>query len=188
MTQNIFFIKQINSTKAEPRSKQKIEAEVEQFRRNCKLVSIKGKATDVLKILDLSSEVYGYEYQVVEDDKLSDNVYAETDLIQKKIYIKESVYNRAAEGSTRDRFTIAHEIGHIIMHTNRIIVCRGEEIKKYEYPEWQADHFAAELLVPVFHINDLSVEEIADKYKVSKKVAQIRKNRANSLKIPAKSC
>ncbi|MGL5796690.1 MAG: ImmA/IrrE family metallo-endopeptidase [Cetobacterium sp.] len=185
MIQNYASTIQINSTKAEPRSRQKIEAEVEQFRKNCKITSSKGRAIDVLKVLDLSTEVYGYEYQVVEDRELPYNVYAETDLIHKKIYIKESVYDRAAEGSTRDRFTIAHEIGHVIMHTDKIIVCRGDEIKKYEYPEWQADHFAAELLVPVFHIGDLSVDEIKNKYKVSKKVAQIRKDRANSLKNPA---
>lgn len=185
MIQNYASTIQINSTKAEPRSKQKIEAEVEKFRKNCKITSLKGKAVDILKVLDLASEIYGFEYQVVEDYELSYNVYAETDLIHKKIYIKESVYSRAAEGSTRDRFTIAHEIGHVIMHTDKIIVCRGEEIKKYEYPEWQADHFAAELLVPVSHIGDLSVDEITNKYKVSRKVAQIRKNRANSLKNPA---
>ncbi|MGL5057955.1 MAG: hypothetical protein ACRC6A_11420, partial [Fusobacteriaceae bacterium] len=85
MIQNYASTIQINSTKAEPRSRQKIEAEVEQFRKNCKITSSKGRAIDVLKVLDLSTEVYGYEYQVVEDRELPYNVYAETDLIHKKI-------------------------------------------------------------------------------------------------------
>ena len=166
----------ISSTKAEPRSKKMIEKEVFKMREKCGISDSLTKETDVISLLDLISLMYNYDYQIVEDKELPELVYAETHLIEKKIYIKESVFNRAIEGVPRDRFTIAHEIGHVILHTNKIIVCRTtEEIKKYEHPEWQANCFAAELLVPVSSIKHLSIDQIMNKYNVSRDVALFRK-------------
>jgi IrrE N-terminal-like domain len=52
----------------------------------------------------------------------------------------------------RKRFTIAHEIGHFVLHRERQISCFPGDIARWENtaddPERQADNFAAELLMP----------------------------------------
>jgi Zn-dependent peptidase ImmA (M78 family) len=65
------------------------------------------------------------------------------------IRIREDIYERALEGRGRDRLTIAHEIGHLLMHdTARFArTAPGQTIPAYRSPEWQANCFGAELLV-----------------------------------------
>lgn len=51
------------------------------------------------------------------------------------IYIREDVYEGACTGNGRDRLTIAHEVGHFLMHGNASIeYCRtapGEKLPAY---------------------------------------------------------
>lgn len=67
----------------------------------------------------------------------------------------------------RRRFTIAHEVGHLLMgHT-----CDGEE--KNSNKEIEANQFAAELLVPLAFIKrdfiqDSNLDNLSKKYIVSK--------------------
>lgn len=137
------------------------------------------KVTDkvpILKVLEYLINDLGYELDIVRDDELPDR-YAETYPSEKIIRIRESVYNNAYNGDARSRFTIAHEIGHLFLHeNNRISFARtsSTKMKPYESPEWQANVFAAEFLVPVSNIKNLTPDEIATKYNVSKKVAQIQ--------------
>lgn len=97
------------------------------------------------------------------------------------IILREDVYLNAIEGKGRDRLTIAHEIGHYFLHkSNSIALARtspGERIKPYCDPEWQADAFAGELLVPYKLVRGMSATEVsrlcgvsysAAKYQLSK--------------------
>jgi Zn-dependent peptidase ImmA (M78 family) len=70
------------------------------------------------------------------------------------IRLREDVYNRACDGHGRDRMTVAHEIGHYLLHRTPAVFARGDNKKKKEEPlppfrssEWQANCFGAELLV-----------------------------------------
>lgn len=65
------------------------------------------------------------------------------------IILREDVYEGAHEGNGRDRMTVAHEIGHLLMHKN-IAFARAErvEIRAFESSEWQAKCFSGELLSP----------------------------------------
>lgn len=94
----------------------------------------------------------------------------------RKIVLREDVYVNAIKGVPRDRFTVAHEIGHYFMHRpERIGLARTDEKPKpYQDPEWQANTFAGELLAPSTAIAGLSINEVAEMYKVSKKVAEIQ--------------
>lgn len=65
------------------------------------------------------------------------------------VLIREDVYEGALNGIGRDRFTVAHEFGHLIMHNG---VTFGRQGPSTYHPiftdaEWQADTFAGELLV-----------------------------------------
>lgn len=126
----------------------------------------------------------------------------------------------------RERFTKAHETGHWICHRsyhspdnrpyefrkagkNALVACRTDNIERYRYKdrktdddweEWQADHFAAAVLMPVQTFVPYArqairhagisnsrlvagrnkarayeaIEEIAERFDVSKRATQIR--------------
>lgn len=88
----------------------------------------------------------------------------------------------------RQRFTIAHEIGHYILHTNDPLHCddKGEVDKVYLRSELQsreeteANYFAADLLMPELLI-DKSIDEdintvdaLAEHFKVSEEAMRYR--------------
>lgn len=57
----------------------------------------------------------GYEFNVVSAEEMSE-LHGLTDTQNAKIYIREDVYDNACKGKGRDRMTIAHEVGHFLMH------------------------------------------------------------------------
>lgn len=77
-----------------------------------------------------------------------------------------------SHSSERQRFTVAHEVGHFLLHSDeRVHVDRGFEIKRRDNKskegtdteEVEANLFAAELLMPAdFLIRDLSKMESID--------------------------
>ena len=84
-------------------------------------------------------------YLVVEDKMLKNN-YAETDIKNRIVRIRQSVFDSAAENDENALKIIKHEIGHCLLHTNdvELIFAKSEKdikIKKIEDPEWQADIF-----------------------------------------------
>ena len=94
---------------------------------------------------------------------------------RKEIQIREDVYNRACEGSGRDRMTMAHELFHLLQHEkSNISYARTENgnIPLYRDPEWQAEAFGGELLVPHHLIHGMEVEDIIKKCGVSSKAAK----------------
>lgn len=96
---------------------------------------------------------------------------------QNKIRIREDVYNAACDGNGRARFTVAHEIGHFLLHTpDAISLCRMEEgmkLKPFEDPEWQANTFASELLAPAYLITGHTKQEIMGRCGLSEKAAKV---------------
>lgn len=93
------------------------------------------------------------------------------------IRLRRDIYEAACNGDGRARFTVAHEIGHFMLHTpDSIILCRMEEgqgIKKYEDPEWQANVFASELLAPVYLAKGMTAHQIAEEFKISESAAHV---------------
>lgn len=94
------------------------------------------------------------------------------------IKIREDVYERAIKGYGRDRFTLAHELGHFLMHQpENISFARtgiDNKIEAYRDPEWQANTFAAELLMPYELINTTNPNEIVEEFGVTYQAASIR--------------
>ncbi|MFC4403340.1 ImmA/IrrE family metallo-endopeptidase [Gracilibacillus xinjiangensis] len=109
------------------------------------------------------------------------NDYALTFPETNKIKIRQDVYDRAIDGVPRDRFTIAHEIGHYIMHRPGFFALarnhNKEKIPSYKDPEWQANTFAGEILAPLNIIKGLTKEEVSRQCGVSLKVAEIQLNK-----------
>ncbi len=115
---------------------------------------------------------------VIKSSEEMPNEYAVCYPEENTIFIREDVYERAVAGNARDRFTIAHEIGHYLMHTpSRIELARKDNYKElppYKCPEWQANTFAGELLAPPHIIKGLTKYEISEKCGVSLKVGEIQ--------------
>jgi hypothetical protein len=81
----------------------------------------------------------------------------------------------------RRRFTIAHEIGHFVLHPHRLAPERNGGVNAaWQAEEREADQFAAELLMPedlvreavLLHGTD-SVR-LADRFEVSRQAMQVR--------------
>lgn len=92
-------------------------------------------------------------------------------------------------GARRARFSLAHELGHWQHHRGRSFVCRPEDIGRRRErnafdPEWVADQYAANLLMPHYlfrprarelkRINFETVETLANEFNVSLTSTAIR--------------
>jgi hypothetical protein len=86
----------------------------------------------------------------------------------------------AYTGAARDRFTIAHELGHYFLHFPRC--CAPMAAKRYgsDRVEWEANWFAAGLLMPSAQFREAwqawngDAEKIAALFGVSTRAATIR--------------
>lgn len=98
---------------------------------------------------------------------------------EKVIYIREDVYEGACDDRGRDRFTIAHEIGHYLLHTPGTVsyarIESGKRIEAYRDPEWQANTLAAEILMPYDLIKNMDYRDIAIDCAVSFEAAKVQK-------------
>jgi len=99
-------------------------------------------------------ELLGYYLCV---DKLPPYVEAETRVYSKELVLSEETYQALLEDDPRARFTIAHEVGHIVLHAEFLHKLNGNDsvrmvslkrLKPFENPEVQANVFAAALLMP----------------------------------------
>ena len=79
---------------------------------------------------------------------------------------------------------------HYLLHdeTNISFARSINEIPAYVDPEWQANTFAAELLIPKKLIKDLSVEEIMRKCGVSRQCAEIQMKYCDNKKRKTNLC
>lgn len=122
-----------------------------------------------------------FQYEVVEDHLMPDDMaltYPDSCLIQ----IKASVFNGACAGVPRDRFTLAHEVGHLLMHGGLPLhrAYDSSIYKPYRSSEWQADEFAGALLMPESCIDTKgSLESIAYEFGVSGSAAGTRVRNLN---------
>ena len=125
-----------------------------------------------------------FNYLVLGDQDMPVNTYAYYEPISGQIYIREDVYERACNGIARDRFTIAHEIGHFFLHHSGFALCREDSKKSiptYCDPEWQANTFASFLLMPPNLIRNMSAEDIAKQCGTSLTAARIAKEKSQTL-------
>jgi Zn-dependent peptidase ImmA (M78 family) len=70
------------------------------------------------------------------------------------------IYVDFGENSARQRFTIAHELGHFVERSNqgqRDFAFIDERGTKYDLHEFYADEFAGDLLMPADEISNLRI-------------------------------
>lgn len=99
------------------------------------------------------------------------------------IQIREDVYLAACNGDGRARDTMAHELGHLILHRGMSLarpMPRQAVPRMIEDSEWQADEFAGLLLAPSHIIKDRTAAEISKRCGLSMQVALYRSQKARS--------
>ncbi|RZM74074.1 hypothetical protein C3B51_20180 [Pseudoalteromonas rubra] len=164
-------------TKTSPRNKKQIRKDVE------RLKSIFGlglaEYVDVIELIDITlPELFPhFSCELVPDKEMAD-VAGLTVPAEFKIYLKQSVYDKACKDDGQSRFTIAHEVGHLFLHDQPLVLAKQEkptEHKVWEDTEWQADQFAAEFLMPFESVRKMSThQDIIGTFKVSNKAARCR--------------
>lgn len=127
----------------------------------------------------------GITFHVVEPGALHSGVEACCFPEQGSIWFTEDTYQNACRDNPRARFTVLHELGHLVLCHTRAF--NREPTTEHPHPvyedsEWQANTFAAEFLMPADDIvnrNLFTPEEILLQYHVSVEAAQ---NRVKSLR------
>lgn len=170
-----------NNYEVPAKSRLELRKIAKQFRKVLKINTPYFPVPQVFEIL----EVVGIHGDVVDEDTwikyYGYDKYAEYDLNEKVISVRESVYESAVAGCGRDRFTLTHEIAHALLLDNHSVkVCRSSDLsptKTYCNPEWQADCLAGELLIPYDKCKNMSEQEIVEACKVSNEAAKYQKSK-----------
>lgn len=161
--------------KVPPQSRASIRALANTVRRSLGITDLHFPIMEVLEF-GLPRLDKDYVFEVSSVQEMGSN-HGLTIPIEKRIVLREDVYERALEGSGRDRMTAAHEFGHLLLHT-QVALARAdskESVKPYESSEWQANCYGGELLVPATHANALlgmSLDAIAKHCGVSLEAAE----------------
>lgn len=135
---------------------------------------------DIIRFVEyvLPSIDSSFCYEYVDSAYLPANTYAFYDPHDNIMRISSDVYENAIKDIGRDRFTIAHEVGHYFLHRNNIALARSKSsVPAYRNPEWQANVFASALLIPVDKTKFMTPEEIQVSCKVSYQAACIASRR-----------
>jgi hypothetical protein len=94
------------------------------------------------------------------------------------IQLREDVYDGICAGNGRDRFTGAHELGHLFLHTGVALArkaVRDAEVPLYKSSEWQADTFASALLIDEGMLQQChSIRQVMEVFGVSEAAARVR--------------
>jgi hypothetical protein len=110
------------------------------------------------------------------------------------IVVRNSVYQLARKANGRSRMTLAHELGHLVMHPGasklRSDWSRPDaDLKPYESAEWQANKFASLFLMPSHIAREfVSPTQLAESCRVSHQAAQIRFGELTHASKPLPEC
>lgn len=131
---------------------------------------------DMLRLIEFAlPQVWtDYRYEVVPDHELR-GAEATTSTTERLIKVSESCYAAARRGHPRYPFTLAHEVGHLFLHTGKPAQLARGEVKVFMNPEWQADTFAGSFLAPADEVRKCtSIAEICARFGLSGRAAEVR--------------
>lgn len=142
---------------------------------------------NILRVLRSGSvqTLYGRKkliLKVVEDEELG-TVDAKTDFSADTVTVtcKRCVEERAMVGVGRDRMTLAHELGHAVMHsgaaafrhTGAVGATSISAVNPYESAEHQAKVFASAFLIHDREAAGMTAKEISEHFGVSIEAAEL---------------
>lgn len=166
----------------QPASRQDIEAKAYAWR-DALGVSTYCAAPDMTAILEIElRKKLPIISILIKSDQTMDNIEAYTEFDPPTITLRESVYTAAAKHDGRARMTLAHELGHLLLHKSAAPLNRAPEryknadkLKPFASAEYQANVFGAAFLVPDWIACDFDdPAALARHCCVSRKLATIR--------------
>ncbi len=148
-------------------------------------------APDMVEVLEHRLPALFEEFVLaVTEDQLMADAEGYTQFAPPKIVLKESVYLAAARHDPRSRMTLAHELGHLVLHSG-IAKAREasspprENLRPYNSAEWQANKFGAGFLMPDHIVRQFgSAADLADGRQVSMQAARIRMSEVGHITKP----
>lgn len=159
---------------ATPRSRESIRKMTKWIRKQLNMEDeLYFPIVEVIELLAADDEEK-FDYEIVSPNEMVDT-YGTTNTYSNIMRIRENVYEGAVKGNPRDRFTLCHEFGHWFLHQPESVSFARGTIPTYCDPEWQANTFAAELMIPSYLVQDMSLEDIVDKCGVSYTCADIQR-------------
>lgn len=170
--------RRIMGNKVDPLQPEQIREIAESIRAFMLSLSPRHSEDGYVNIVDFIEELHNRELIELEVCESSDlpHDYANATPSQKKVSVRQEVYHQAARGEARARFTMAHELGHLVLHANVIPkYAQSQAPSSHHYTEdveWQANEFAAWLLVSPQDPSKLKTpKSIADNFGVSLEMA-----------------
>lgn len=180
-----------------PRSTKQLEALAQELLLSCAPSCLEEpQATPMLRIFDQDMpRLFGFQPLVQE---MAPGLEGITDIAEKTVALAVHVYDGLENNDGRSRFSAAHEVAHVVAHRGEEILqkirlvsggtiqlARRSEIVAYLDPEWQANAFAAALLMPRNTVEMFAkttnrcnlASAIADHFNVSFGAAAIRARR-----------
>ncbi len=117
----------------------------------------------------------GFELQVRDEWEMGQD-HGQTFPDRKRIYLRKDVYDGMCQGKGRDRFTAAHELGHLFLHTGiGFARAMDSSTKIYCNSEWQANTFASALLIDETRLQQCrDVTEVMECFGVTLDAARVR--------------
>jgi hypothetical protein len=131
---------------------------------------------DMLRLIEwvLPRHMDGYWFEIVPDHELGD-AEATTSTTDRLIKVSQSCYDAARAGHARYPFTLAHEFGHLMLHTGKPASLARGDVKAFVNPEWQADNFAGAFLAPAEMVSVCgSISELMRRSGLSRDAADVR--------------
>jgi len=160
-----------------------------------------GQVIPIQDLLSASrlSEISGAAVTIQPDENLREEAVSEYRDDAVAVRLRLDVWRGAKAGNARFRFTVAHEIGHVVLHRSDLIRHRGcafrdvvtateklpPEVPIFCSPEWQANAWAGAFLMPLAGVrsylgrlrkqgNEFSQTLFALHFQVSSQAASIR--------------
>lgn len=138
---------------------------------------------DVLSILEFHLQsLFGDDVTFSVPDEWYREEEAYYDSQKNVIFIRADVYDKAAKGDGRARFTVMHEIAHYILFKGwglpykfplkNIAVLSDATLKSMD-PEWQANTFAGAFMCSKEYVKELEIEEIEVLCGLSRKASEV---------------
>jgi|ERR1039457_478852 Zn-dependent peptidase ImmA (M78 family) len=139
----------------------------------------------VVKVYELLGHLIdGADFEIHTKEEMGED-HGRTYPDKKVILIREDVYEGADKGMPRDRFTMCHELGHLVMHQGLALsrIDPKNPPKIYRNSEWQADKFASFLLMPKYLLEKCdSIYHVVEIFGVSYEAAEARRGEIQVIK------
>jgi hypothetical protein len=175
---------QCRGVKVDPLSTVQINAVANKFRTTVLDFCTEENIDMVDLIENILPTTFGVNYDILEKELLGP-IEAATNPDKGELVIREDVYDALNDPNNpmhgRARFTLAHELGHLILHEGPALHRQTSIVKHkvFEDSEWQADCFAGEFLMPTAGCRNLTADQIKERYSVSYTAARIKFEKLN---------